>query len=176
MEERHKVKVNLEKSDVDLPWRRKFLLFSFTIHKEPKVRIAKESVQRMKNKIREITSRKKPYPLGYRIKKLNQYLMGWCGYFALADTPSVFKTFDSWIRRRLRMCIWKAWKLPRTKVRKLTWLGVPKGKAYEWGNSRKSYWRISKSPILHRALDTSYWNYQGLKSLSSRYEDCRHPS
>ena len=171
-----KLKVNLDKSAVDRPWKRKFLGFSFTIHKEPKVRIAKESVKRMENKIREITSRKKPYPMTYRIKKLNQYLMGWCGYFALADTPSVFRNFDSWIRRRLRMCIWKAWKLPRTRVRKLTGLGVPKGKAYEWGNTRKSYWRISKSPILHRALDNSYWNHQGLKSLLLRYESLRQQS
>lgn len=171
-----KLKVNLNKSAVDRPWKRKFLGFSFTFHKEPKVRIAKESVKRMKNKIREITSRKKPYPMEYRIKKLNQYLMGWCGYFALADTPSVFGHFDSWIRRRLRMCIWKDWKLPRTKVRKLIGLGVPRGKAYEWGNSRKGYWRISSSPILHRALGNSYWSSQGLKSLLSRYETLRYPS
>jgi RNA-directed DNA polymerase len=176
IEKKLKLKVNLDKSAVDRPWRRKFLGFSFTIHKEPKVRIAKESVKRMKNKIREITSRKKPYSLEYRIKKINQYLMGWCGYFALADTPSVFRNFDSWIRRRLRMCIWKAWKSPKTKVRKLTGLGIPKGKAYEWGNTRKAYWRVSCSPILNRALDNSYWNHQGLKSLSSRYEILRHQS
>lgn len=169
-----KLKVNLNKSAVDRPWRRKFLGFSFTFHKEPKVRIAKESVKRMKNKIREITSRKKPYSMDYRVKKLNQYLMGWCGYFALADTPCIFRNFDSWIRRRLRMCTWKDWKLPRTKVRKLIGLGVPKGKAYEWGNSRKSYWRVSRSPILHRALENSYWSSQGLKSLLSRYETLRY--
>ena len=173
IEKKLKLKVNLDKSAVDRPWKRKFLGFSFTVHKEPKVRIAKESVQRMKNKIREITSRKKPYPLAYRIKKLNQYLMGWCGYFALADTPSVFRNFDSWIRRRLRMCIWKDWKIPRTKVRKLVSLGIQKNKAYEWGNSRKKYWRIAKSPILHRALGNSFWNRQGLKSLISRYETLR---
>lgn len=171
-----KLKVNLNKSAVDRPWKRKFLGFSFTNGKEPKVRIAKESVKRMKNKIREITSRKKPYSMDYRIKKLNQYLMGWCGYFALADTPSNFRNFDSWIRRRLRMCSWKDWKLPRTKVRKLIGLGVPAGKAYEWGNSRKSYWRVSRSPILNRALGNSYWNSQGLKSLLSRYETLRHQS
>lgn len=171
-----RLKVNLTKSAVDRPWRRKFLGFSFTFHKEPKVRIAKESVKRMKRKVREITSRKKPYPMDYRIKKLNQYLMGWCGYFALADTPSIFRNFDSWIRRRLRMCVWKDWKLPRTKVRKLINLGVPKGKAYEWGNSRKGYWKISNSPILDRTLDNSYWSSQGLKSLLSRYEDLRHQS
>src|SRR4051812_25308882 len=95
IKEKLKLKVNLNKSAVDRPWKRKFLGFSFTNGKEPKVRIAKESVKRMKNKIREITSRKKPYPMEYRIKKLNQYLMGWCGYFALADTPSVFIKFDS---------------------------------------------------------------------------------
>lgn len=98
-----KLNVNLNKSAVDRPWKRKFLGFSFTSGKEPKGRIVKESVKRMKNKIREITSRKKPYPMEYRIKKLNQYLMGWGGYFTLADTPSVFNKFDSWIRRRLRM-------------------------------------------------------------------------
>lgn len=169
-----KLKVNGNKSAVDRPWRRKFLGFSFTKHREPKVRIAKASVNRMKDKIRDITSRKRPYSMEVRIQKLNQYLMGWCGYFALADTPSVFKSLESWIRRRLRMCVWKSWKKPSTKVRKLTGLGVPKGKAHEWGNSRKGYWRISKSPILHRALGNSYWSSQGLKSLVSRYETLRH--
>lgn len=171
-----RLRVNRTKSAVDRPWKRKFLGFSFTSHREPKIRIAKESVKRMKNKIRDITSRKKPYPMEYRIEKLNQYLMGWCGYFALVDTPSVFKEFDSWIRRRLRMCIWKNWKKPKTKIRKLIDLGVPPGKAYEWGNSRKAYWRISKSPILHRTLGNSYWKSQGFKSLSSRYETLRHVS
>lgn len=162
-----KLKVNVNKSAVDRPWKRKFLGFSFTNHTEPKVRIAKASINRMKDKIRDITSRKKPYSMEVRIKKLNQYLTGWCGYFALADTPSIFKKLESWIRRRLRMCMWKDWKKPSTKVRKLIGLDIPKGKAYEWGNSRKSYWRISKSPVLHRALGNSYWSSQGLKSLET---------
>ena len=102
--------------------------------------------------------------------------MGWCGYFALADTPSIFRELDGWIRRRLRMCLWKNWKKPRTRVRKLIGLGVPNGKAYEWGNTRKGYWRISKSPILHRTLGNSYWSNQGLKSLLVRYETLRHSS
>ena len=171
-----KLKVNTNKSAVDRPWKRKFLGFSFTHHQAPKVRIAKASINRMKDKIRDITSRSKPYSMEERIQKLNQYLTGWCGYFALADTPSVFKDLESWIRRRLRMCMWKDWKKPSTKVRKLIGLSIPKGKAYEWGNSRKSYWRISKSPVLHRALGNSYWSSQGLKSLVARYETLRHPS
>ncbi|WP_096552415.1 group II intron reverse transcriptase/maturase [Ureibacillus thermosphaericus] len=171
-----RLKVNEKKSAVDRPWKRKFLGFSFTYHKEPKVRIAKESLKRMKNKVREITSRKMPYPMEYRIQKLNQYLMGWCGYFALADTKSIFPELDKWIRRRLRMCLWKNWKKPKTKLRNLIQLGVPQWQAYEWGNTRKSYWRISKSPILHRTLGNSYWRNQGLKSLEARYENLRQLS
>ncbi|WP_342471261.1 group II intron reverse transcriptase/maturase [Ureibacillus sp. FSL K6-3587] len=168
-----RLKVNEKKSAVDRPWKRKFLGFSFTYHKEPKVRIAKESLKRMKNKVREITSRKMPYPMEYRIQKLNQYLVGWCGYFALADTKSIFLELDKWIRRRLRMCLWKNWKKPKTKMRNLIQLGVPQWQAYEWGNTRKSYWRISNSPILHRTLGNSYWRNQGLKSLEARYENLR---
>ncbi|MED1421000.1 group II intron reverse transcriptase/maturase, partial [Bacillus smithii] len=86
----------------------------------------------------------------------------------------VFKNLDKWIRRRLRMIIWKQWKKPKTKIKKLIQLGVQPYKAYEWGNSRKSYWRISKSPILHKTLGNSYWSSQGLKSLYSKYGEKRH--
>ncbi|MDQ0247949.1 group II intron reverse transcriptase/maturase [Bacillus fengqiuensis] len=173
IEEKLKLRVNKEKSAVDRPWKRKFLGFSFTLHKEPKVRIAKESVKRLKAKVRLMTSRSKPYSMEQRIMKLNQYLTGWCGYFALADTPSKFEEFDRWIRRRLRMCIWKEWKKPKTRMRKLIGLGIPKKQAYEWGNSRKKYWRIAHSPILDRTLGRSYWSSRGLKSLYQRYESLR---
>jgi RNA-directed DNA polymerase len=174
IENRLGLKVNHEKSAVDRPWKRKFLGFSFTRQKEPKIRIAKQSVKRFKQRVKEITSRKSPIPMEIRLKKLNQYLVGWCGYYALADTSSIFKEMDSWIRRRLRLCLWKQWKLPKTRVRKLTGLGIDKHKAYEWGNSRKGYWRITNSPILHRALDNAFWRKQGLKSLQERYETLRH--
>ncbi|NNU91602.1 MULTISPECIES: group II intron reverse transcriptase/maturase [unclassified Anoxybacillus] len=176
IERKLRLKVNEKKSAVDRPWKRKFLGFSFTDAKEPNVRIAKESLKRMKKKVREITSRRMPYPMEYRIQKLNQYVVGWCGYFALADTKSIFRKLDGWIRRRLRMCLWKNWKTPKTRVRNLIKLGVPSWKAYEWGNSRKGYWRISNSPILHKTLGNSYWNDQGLKSLQERYEFLRHLS
>ena len=68
----------------------------------------KKVVEKSKDKNREINLRSKPMPMEERIKKLINTLIGWCGYFALADTPSMFKEFDEWIRRRLRMCLWKA--------------------------------------------------------------------
>lgn len=171
-----KLKVNQEKSAVDRPWKRKFLGFSFTWNREPKVRVAPQSLKKVKAKIREITSRKRPLSMEQRIKELNRYLTGWCGYFALADTPSIFQGLDEWIRRRLRMCLWKQWKKPKTKVKRLISLGVPKDKAFEWGNTRKGYWRIACSPILHRSLGNQYWKSNGLKSLTDRYKFLRNIS
>jgi RNA-directed DNA polymerase len=176
IETRLKLKVNQAKSAVDRPWKRKFLGFSFCMNKEPRVRIAKQSLQKAEAKIREITSRSKSMKMEERIKELNQYLVGWCGYFSLADTPSVFRELDSWIRRRLRMCLWKQWKKPKTKVKRLISLGMPKDKAFEWGNTRKGYWRIAGSPILHRALGNQYWESNGLKSLMVRYNTLRNIS
>lgn len=177
IEKKLKLKVNQAKSAVDRPWKRKFLGFTFSWDKaEPKVKISKSSLLRVKARIREITSRKSPTPMEIRIKELNQYLTGWCGYYAFADTPTIFKELDEWIRRRLRMCIWKQWKLPKTKVRNLLALGVSKQKAHEWGNTRKKYWRIACSPILHTTLNNQYWKSNGLRSLSDRYKLLRNIS
>jgi len=165
-----KLKVNEQKSAVDRPWKRKFLGFSFTVHKEkPKIRVSKESVQRFKQRIRELTSRRKSMNMKDRIEKLNRYLVGCLGYYQLADTPSIFKGLDSWIRRRLRMIRWKEWKKVKTKYKNLMKQGINKGKAWEWANTRKAYRRIANSTILHKALVYRYWSNQGLKSLYYRY-------
>jgi group II intron reverse transcriptase/maturase len=174
IEKKLKLKVNEQKSAVDRPWRRKFLGFSFTSHKEnPKIRISRESVRRFKQRIKELTSRKKSMNMETRIKKVNRYLVGWIGYYQLAETPSVFKELDGWIRRRLRMIRWKEWKKVKTRFKNLMKLGIGRGKAWEWANTRKAYWRIAKSPILSRALGNQYWVGQGLKSLSHRYQTMR---
>lgn len=170
-----KLKVSREKSAVDRPWKRKFLGFTFSWDMQnPRVKIAKASLQRVKTKIKEITARSKPIPIEMRIKELNRYLTGWCGYYALADTKSVFAELDAWTRRRLRMCVWKQWKQPKTRVGRLLSFGVPKQKAHEWGNSRKKYWRIANSPILDRTLNNLYWSSVGLRSLTERYNQLRN--
>ncbi|WP_071461463.1 group II intron reverse transcriptase/maturase [Bacillus massilinigeriensis] len=165
-----KLKVNKEKSAVDRPWKRKFLGFSFTSNLKPKVRISPQAIKRFKDKARKLTSRRSSISMETRIHILNEYLVGWVNYYHLADTRSVIVSLEGWLNRRMRMIRWKEWKLPRTKVRKLIELGVPRGKAYEWGNTRKAYWRISKSPILHKTLGKAYWLSLGLKSISARYD------
>lgn len=173
LEKKLKLKVNEQKSAVGRPWRRKFLGFSFTSGTVPRIRLAEQTRKRAKSKIRELTSRSQYIPMETRIYKINQFLVGWVNYFSLAETPTPFKEMDSYLRRRLRMCRWKEWKNPRTKTKRLISLGIPKDKAYEWGNTRKKYWRISKSPILHTALNNNYWSNLGLKSMLERYNHMR---
>jgi hypothetical protein len=80
---------------------------------------------------------------------LHPNIIGWHNYFTLADTLAILSDIDERYRRRLRMIIWKQWKRVKTKSRNLMKLGIPKGKALEYANTRKSNWRTADSPILH---------------------------
>ncbi len=91
-----------------------------------------------------------------RLENLNTYLRGWIGYFRLADTKSV---------RRLRMCMLKQWKKPKTKYRNPVTLGVEPDEARKLAGSRKGYWHLSKTPQVSKALDSACWQHQGLLSL-----------
>ncbi|MCM3716699.1 group II intron reverse transcriptase/maturase [Halalkalibacter oceani] len=174
VEEKLHLKVNREKSAWGRPWDRTFLGFTFTRHrKDPKIRISKESVRRCKDRIRHLTSRRQSIHMEERIRRLNRFITGWMGYYQLVETPSFLEKLDSWVRRRLRMIRWKEWKTTRTRQRKLVSLGASRGKAWEWANTRKAYWRVARSPILQKTLDSTYWKGQGLKSVLERYETLR---
>lgn len=174
LEKELKLKVNTEKSAVASPTRRKFLGYSFYYTKGGiRFRAHSKSYERLKEKIRKITNRNISMNFNYRIKKLNEIIVGWVNYFKLADMKSKLKELDQWIRRRLRACIWKTWKLVRTRFNNLIKLGVPKYKAWEYANTRKSYWRTSISPILSKAITNQRLINHGFKSLSSQYEKTR---
>ncbi|WP_338832875.1 hypothetical protein MHLNE_16300 [Moorella humiferrea] len=136
------------------------------------IRLAPQTIDRVKTKIREITFRNKPVKMAERIERLNTYLGGWVGYFALADTPSTFKNIEGWMRRRLRMCLWKQWKRVRTRYRELRALGLPEWVVHEYANARKGPWRMAHGPM-NRALGNAYWQSQGLMSLTERYLSLR---
>jgi len=174
LQERLKLKLNEQKSTVDRPWKLKFLGFSMYKAKGGKIliRLASQTIDRVKQKIREATARNAPRPMAGRIERLNTYLGGWIGYFALADTPSVFKDIDGWIRRRLRMCLWRQWKRVRTRYRELRALGLPEWVVHEFANARKGPWRMAHGPM-NRALGNAYWQAQGLMSLTERYQMLR---
>ncbi|AFV11267.1 RNA-directed DNA polymerase [Thermacetogenium phaeum DSM 12270] len=174
LQERLKLKINEQKSAVDRPWKLKFLGFSMY---KPKggvilIRLASQTIDRVKAKIRGITARNKPISMDERIERLNTYLGGWIGYFALADTPSVFKDIEGWMRRRLRMCLWKQWKRVRTRYRELRALGLPEWVVHHFANARKGPWRMAHGPM-NRALGNAYWQSHGLMSLTERYHRLR---
>lgn len=166
-----KLKVNRDKSAVDRPWKRKFLGFSFLSNKQATVRLAPKTISRFKEKIRELTSRTWSISMEERITRLNRYLMGWVGYFRLASAKNHCEKFDQWIRRRLRMCLWKQWKRVRTRIRELRALGVPEWACFVMANSRRGAWEMSRNT--NNALPTSYWEAKGLRSLLSRYLELR---
>ena len=168
-----KLKVNREKSAVGRPWNRKFLGFSFLSNRQATIRLAQKTIERFKERIREITNRTRPMAMSERILKLNQYLIGWIGYYKLASAKTHCERFDAWIRRRLRMCLWKQWKRVRTRIRELRALGLPDWIVFKMANSRRGAWEMSRNT--NNALNNSHWERQGLKSLLQRYLDIREP-
>lgn len=169
LENRLKLKVNEAKSAVDRPWKRKFLGFTFLPGKEARIRLAPKTVKRVKDRIRELTSRSRSMTMTERIKNLNKYLVGWLGYFGLAQTKSIFTELDEWLRRRLRQILWKQWKRAATRRRELRRLGLKEQTACEIAGTRKGYWRTAATPQLHTALGLAYWRGQGLVELKERY-------
>lgn len=170
IETKLKLKVNREKSKVDRPWRIKYLGFSFYQAKgKIEIRIHPKSIAKFKDKIREITSRSNAMSMETRYIKLKQVIVGWVNYFKIANMGSIAQKLDEWIRRRIRMCYWKQWKKIKTKHDNLTKLGIDNYKAWEFANTRKSYWRISNSPILARSLNNKTLERFGYTSLSSVY-------
>lgn len=171
LENKLKLKVNRDKSAVDRPWRRKFLGFTFyQWYGKIGIRVHEKSINRFKNKVREITSRSNSWDMEYRMKRLRQVITGWLNYFGMADISKITKELDEWIRRRIRMCFWKQWKKIKTKHDNLRKLGISSNKAWEHANTRKGYWRIAKSPILETTLTNSYLEKLGYTSIHKRYK------
>lgn len=164
------LRVNREKTNVDLASRVKFLGFSFYTRKgETRIRIHPKSIAKMKAKVKEHTARSNGLGNEERARRLRRYIMGWINYFKLADIMSLLRDTDKWMRRRIRMLLWKRWKRIKTKYEKLISLGIPVNKAWEYANTRKSYWRTSNSPILSMSLDNNTLKNLGFLFFSDYY-------
>jgi hypothetical protein len=162
--------VNREKTVVDYIGKVKFLGFAFYQSKgKARVRIHPKSVTKMKNKVRELTSRSNGMGNEERVMKLRRYIMGWTNYFKIADIKRLLLQTDEWMRRRIRMIYWKQWKRIRTKFRMLKSLGIREHKAWEYANTRKSYWRTSNSPILTISLTNDVLRGFGFLFFSEYY-------
>ena len=168
------LKVNKDKSVVSHVSKVKFLGYSFYNYRgESRLRIHPKSLGKMKARIKVLTGRSRGWSEEQRILYLREYLTGWMHYFKLADMESFLKRLDKWYRRRLRMVKWKQWKQTKTKITNLVQLGVSKNKAYEWANTRKSYWHTANSWILATTLSNDYLKQLGYPSLLAEYKRVR---
>ena len=167
LEKRLKLKVNKAKSAVAKPSVRKFLGFSFTSGKEPRRRIAPQAIARLKARVRELTRRTCGRSLAQIVKELSTYLAGWRGYFGFCQTPSVLRTLDEWIRRRLRAVAWKQWKRGRARFAELRRRGVGRDLAAQTAGSPHGPWRLGASPALNIALPTTFFSSIGLASIAA---------
>ncbi|MCL4463440.1 MAG: hypothetical protein M1551_06370 [Firmicutes bacterium] len=148
IENRLKLRVNREKTKVAYIGRIKFLCYGFYPSKAGiKLRVHAKSVAKMKE-IREITSRSKGISYEKLKLKLKQFITGWVNYFKLADMRFLLDKTDSWLRRRLRMFIWKRWKKIKTRYQMLKKLGFNHKNAIKYANTRKGYWQTAGSQIL----------------------------
>jgi len=171
IENRLKLRVNRAKSGIRRPGNGQLLGFGFWHGKggEIRPRVSEKSYKRLTDKIRKVTSRSLPISMDERISKLMQITRGWVNYFAHADAKKRLQRIEEWTQARLRMCIWKQWKRIRTRIAALRKLGVSKHKAYEWGNTRKGYWRIAHSPIMHTTITCERLKQKGYIPLTEMY-------
>jgi group II intron reverse transcriptase/maturase len=165
------LKVNREKTVVADIKDVKFLGYGFYFNKKGcRIRTHSKSIAKMKAKIKELTSRSNGWGNERRKEAVRQYITGWLNYFSLADMKNLLERIDEWYRRRLRSLIWKQWKRIKTKYRNLIKLGIPKQKAWEYANTRKSYWRTASSPILHCSITNDRLRQAGYIFFSDYYK------
>jgi group II intron reverse transcriptase/maturase len=165
---RLRLRINEAKSAVARPWDRKFLGYSFWVGpgRVVKRRVAPKALEAMKERVREITARNGGRSIPAVVMELRSYLAGWKQYFQLADTPSIFKGLDEWIRHRLRQAQLKQWKRGSTVYRELRARGVPDLRARAAAAHAKRWWRTGGHGALQTALPTSYYDGLGVPRLA----------
>ena len=169
LSERLRLKVNREKSAVARPWNRKFLGYSTTVQRETKLKVAPQSLKRLKAKLRPILRRGRGRNLKSVIWELNRVTRGWVAYYRLAQVKGSFEDLDQWLRRKLRAILWKQWKRPRTRVKELVKRGLDRERARRSAyNGRGTWWNAGASH-LNQALPTAFFRQLGLVSLQEEH-------
>jgi RNA-directed DNA polymerase len=170
LEKRLRLKVNRDKSAVERPWKRKFLGYSVTVNREPKLRIAAQSVKRLRAKLRPVFRRGRGRDLASTIEELGPVLRGWVAYFRMAEVKASFVELDGWVRRRLRCVMWRPWKTPRTRQQKLVKLGVWADLAAAGAYGGRGPWHNSNGHHMKLAVPNETLRRMGLVSLLEEYQ------
>ncbi len=176
LEEQLKLKVNRNKSAVDRPWNRSFLGYSMTFHKQPRLKVAPVSVKRHKAKIKEILRRGRGRNLTKVIEELKPVMRGWINYYQYAAVKGIFEELDQWIRRKLRCILWRQWKKPWTRAKRMMQAGLTEAHAFcSAFNGRGPWWNAGASHM-NRACPTSYFSRAGLFAYMEQFHRFQHTS
>ena len=168
LDRRLKLKVNSAKSAFDRPWNRSFLGYSMTHHRQPRLKVSAQSVKRFKGNLKASFRRGRGYSLARVIAEVTPVLRGWIQYFRLAETKGIFEDLDGWFRRRLRAILWRQWKRPKTRKRKLMQRGIDEQRAWKSaGNGRGPWWNAGASHM-NQAYPTSYFRKLGLTPIGEQ--------
>jgi RNA-directed DNA polymerase len=163
LKKRLKLMVNRKKSAVERPWRRQFLGYSMTMHMQPRLKVAPASVRRLKSKLITAFRRGRGRNLRRFITEdLEPLLQGWINYFRLAEVKGVFEELDGWIRRKLRNILWRQWKQPWTRVRKLMRHGLDEVRAWRSASNGRGPWWNSGASHMNHALPRGFFDRCGV--------------
>ena len=162
------LKVNAEKSAVARPWERKFLGYTMTWHKRPRLKVAPTSLERMKAKVRMIYREGRGRRLLKVIEDLNRMLRGWIQYFRLAEVKGIFEELDGWIRRKLRCLLWRQWKRNFTRAKNLMRRGLGNLRAWKSATNGHGAWWNAGASHMNEAFPKSYFDRLGLTSLQNQ--------
>lgn len=173
LEKHLKLIVNTKKSQVVKVTGSKFLGFTFA---NGRIQWHNKTLQKFKQEVRRLTNRNWGVSMHYQLHKLSQYLRGWINYFGIANAYQLSIELDQWIRRRVRMCYWRQWRKPRTKIANLMKRGVGTQWAVTCGMTRKGPWRSSKTPGIQQALSNDYLKSEGLFSLRDGWIKVHYPN
>jgi RNA-directed DNA polymerase len=165
LKKRLRLKVNRKKSAVGRPWKRKFLGYRTTTDRKPKLKPDPKSVKRIKLKLKELFRRGRGWSLARTIRELNPVLRGWGYYYRLSDVEGAFEALDQWVRRRLRLLLWRQWKRPRTRAKELWKRGLDRDRAKISAYNGRGPWWNAGSNHMNQAIPTSALHQMGLVSL-----------
>lgn len=171
---RLRLRINREKSAVARPWNRVFLGYTVTMHKNPKLKVASRSEKRLKAKLRDLFRLGRGRSLARVCEDLRPKLRGWVAYFKLVEVKASFERLDMWIRRRLRVILWRQWKKPRTRLKKLVQLGLDKARARKSAYNGFGPWWNAGASHMNQAVPTSALWRHGLISLIDEHRRLAH--
>jgi len=140
------------------------------------IRWTEKVFREFKRRIKELTGRSWFVSMEYRLGKLAQYLRGWVNYFGIADYYRPVPEIDHWIRRRIRMCYWKQWRRPRTKVRELLRLGTSLSASISVAMSRKGPWHPARTLATQTGMTNKWLKAQGLLSVKELWVNIHYPA